>query len=203
MRCVLICGPQVDCLKVQDIHGWLEQLPQACFTLIFDCEQNFVASYGKQHDPEVLDIMEDPWSTLTSLDSSTVVFYLRPDIIAMAKLQDRDEDVRGATGTLTEGINFVLPRFALRRGGEGAELGVCHKMFYEAISFYWHKRGRRHKAFVPAVGVSGHESDRWLVKLQLLVSLWLCGRVLPGRCQPRIHWQEGNPMQTSVQSEFG
>lgn len=147
---------QVDCLKVRDIHGWLEQIPQAYVTLIFDCRQNFVASFGKQRDPEVVDIMEDPWSALTSLNSSTVVFYLRPDISAMAKLQDRDETVKSAEGMLTDGINSALPQ--LRKGvggGGGVELsGACHMMFYETLSFHWHKRGRLSKAFVPAVAVS-------------------------------------------------
>lgn len=144
---------------MRDIQGWLEQLPQACITLIFDCEQNFVASYGKQRDPEVVDILEDPWSVLASLNSSTVVFYLRPDISAMAKLPNRDEVVKQATGMLTGGINLALLRFSLWRrggvgGGGGEELGVCHGMFYEAISFYWHRRGRQHRTFIPAVAVS-------------------------------------------------
>jgi hypothetical protein len=64
---------EVDCLKARDIHGWLEQIPQAYVTLIFDCRQNFVANFGKQHDPEIVDIMEDPWNVLTSLNSSTVI----------------------------------------------------------------------------------------------------------------------------------
>ena len=149
----------MDCLKARDIYSWLEQIPQAYVTLIFDCRQNFVASFGKQRDPEVVEIMEDPWSVLTSLNSSTVVYYLRPDITAMAKLQDRDDKVKDAVGMLTDGINSAFPQFCLRKGvGGGVELaGACHMMFYETLSFYWHRRGRQHKAFVPAVAVSARE----------------------------------------------
>ena len=144
---------QVDCLKARDIHGWLEQIPQAYVTLIFDCLQNFVASFGKQRDPEVVDIMEDPWSVLTNLNSSTVIYYLRPDITAMARLQDRDE-VKSASGLLTEGVNQALPHLRKSFGTGGSLSGICHMTFYETLSFYWHKKGRRHKAFVPAVAVS-------------------------------------------------
>lgn len=141
---------QVDCLKARDILGWLDQLPHAHVTLLIDTEPDFVARYGKQQSPELVDVLEDPWSLLTSLHSSTVVFYLRPDIGALAKLRDRDKGT-GVAGMLTEGFNFSLPHFSLRRG---VGLGVCHRRFYEAMSFYWHRRGRQHKAFVPAVAVS-------------------------------------------------
>jgi hypothetical protein len=84
---------QVDCL---DIHGWLGQIPQAYVTLIFDCRQNFVASFGKQRDPEIVDIMEDPWNVLTSLKSSTTsVWTLR--------LQ-----VKNTSGLLTDGVTAWL-----------------------------------------------------------------------------------------------
>jgi hypothetical protein len=147
---------QVDCLKARDIHGWLEQIPQAYVTLIFDCRQNFVASFGKQRDPEIVDIMEDPWNVLTSLNSSTVIYYLRPDITAMARLQDKDE-VKNASGLLTDGVNRALPHLWKGGGGGGGagSPGICHMTFYETLSFYWHKKGRQHKAFVPAVAVSG------------------------------------------------
>lgn len=142
---------QMDCLKASDILSWLEQLPNAHFTILFDCEQNFVAGFGKQRQPKVVDIMENPWSVLTSLNSCTVVYYLKPDIRAMAEL--RNVDVRLATGMLTEAFTFALLHCFARKG-EGQGLGLCHKKFYEAISFWWHRKGRRHKVFAPAVMVS-------------------------------------------------
>ena len=141
----------MDCLKARDILGWLDQVPHAYVTLLVDCEPSFVAGFGKQRDPEVVDILEDPWSMLTSVDSTTVVLYLRPDIGAMAKLRDRDKDLSRVAGMLTESLTFALRH--LREGG-GVELGVCHRRFYEAMSFFWHRRGRQHKAFIPAVAVS-------------------------------------------------
>ena len=140
----------MDCLRARDILGWLEQLPNAYFTLVFDCEPSFIANFGKQRDPEVVDIMEDPWSLLTDLGSSALVLYLRPDVGAMAKLRQRDKDTREVVGMLTESFNFALTHFQAARG----EVGMCHQSFYEAMSFHWHKRGRWHRAFVPAVAVS-------------------------------------------------
>jgi hypothetical protein len=61
-------------LKARDIHGWLEQIPQAYVTLIFDCRQNFVTSFGKQRDPETVDIIR-PYQ-------SQVIYYLHLDIKA-------------------------------------------------------------------------------------------------------------------------
>ena len=150
---------QMDILKSRDILGWLSQIPQAHVTLLVDCEQSFVARYGKQREPELVEIVEDPWNMLTGLKTSTVVYFLQPDIRAMAQL--RNKDVSEIAGMLTKGFVFALRHCSLRR----AELGLCHRRFYEAVSFYWHRRGRQHKAFVPAVGVSreggGVEVSLW------------------------------------------
>lgn len=141
----------MDCLKARDLLRWLEQLPTAHVTFLIDTEQNFVAKFGKQRQPEVVDILEDPWSQLTDLNSSTVVYYLRPDIRAMAQLRSKDEKL--ATGMLTECFNFALLHCFVRKS-EGQEASLCHRRFYEAISFFWHRRGRQHKIFLPAARVS-------------------------------------------------
>ena len=142
-------------MRAQDIRGWLDKLPAAYVTILIDCEPNFVTRFGKQRDPEVVEVIEDPWSALTGINSSAVVFYLRPDIGAMAKLRERDKKMRHVVGMLTECFNFALYHFGKEGRNGGAELGaVCHRRFYEAMSFYWHRRGRQHKAFVPAVAVS-------------------------------------------------
>ncbi len=142
----------MDYLKSRDILTWLKQLPYAHITMLFDCEQNFVSRFGKQREPEMVEILDDPWSELTSLSTSTVVYYLRPDIRAMAQL--RNKDVRQATGMLTEGFNFALRHCCSRRVPGGAQEGrLSHRRLYEAMSLYWHRRGRQHRAFIPAVRV--------------------------------------------------
>lgn len=211
---------QMDILKSRDILGWLAQIPHAHVTLLVDCEQSFVASYGKQREPELVEIVEDPWNMLTGLKTSTVVYFLQPDIRAMAQL--RNKDVSEIAGMLTKGFIFALRHCSLRRG---VELRLCHRRFYEAVSFYWHRRGRQHKAFVPAVGVSSQLFlclcgvfpcfcvsvvcfhvfvSLWCVSVSLwCVAMFLCCHVslplvlclyqLPthsGRCQPRILREE-------------
>ena len=152
---------QMDYLKARDILTWLKQLPHAYITVIFDCEQNFVLHFGKQREPEIVEILEDPWRSLTSLNTSTVVYYLQPDIRAMAQL--RRKDVREATGMLTRGFHFALSHCLKRRGGGGAqEIRLSHRRLYEGMSLYWHRQGRMHRAFVPAVRVrrGGEEEGR-------------------------------------------
>ncbi len=131
---------------------WVELLPKAYFTFLIDCEQSFVAKFGKQRLPELIDILEDPWASLTDLHSPSVVYYLQPDSQAISRLR-KDEEVELATGMLTECFNFALLHCFLRNS-EGQEINLCHRRFYEAISFYWHRKGRQHRAFVPAVRVS-------------------------------------------------
>ena len=172
----------MDCLKVRDILRWLNQVPNAHVTILIDTEHDFVAKFGKQRQPEVVNIMTDPWSMLTTLNSSTVIYYLQPDVQAMA--QYTDEDIKLATGMLTECFNFALLHCFVRKS-KGQEIILSHQGFYEAISFYWHRRGRQHRLFVPAVRVS------WCMHLlifyiRLSLCLSLCLSVRPGRCKPRI-----------------
>lgn len=143
---------QIDCLKARDLLAWLQLLPHAHVTLLIDTEQSYVAKYGKQRDPQVVDIMEDPWSMLTGINFSTVVYYLQPEARTLAQVRSKNMQ---ATGMLTEGFNFALLHCFVQKGrGERENVRLCHRRFYEAMSFYWHRRGRHHKAFVPAVRVS-------------------------------------------------
>ena len=121
-------------------------------TLLIDTEQKFVAKFGKHRDPHSVDITEDPWSILTGVDFSTVVYYLQPDTRAMAQ-----PHVEQTLGVLTEGFTFALLHCQVRRGrGERERMRLCHKRFYEAVSFYWHRRVRQHRAFFPAVRVRSY-----------------------------------------------
>lgn len=155
---------QTDCVKAQDLCQWLKLLPSAHVTFLMDCEQNFIAKFGKQRAPDAVDMVEAPWSMLTGLDLTTVVYYLEPDMSTLPQLTEKD--VRKATGSLTESFNFAFFHCFMRtpKGQNGYYLS--HRRFYEAISFYWHKRGRLHQPFVPAIVVS---LNVWTV---MDVSLW-------------------------------
>ena len=39
---------------------------------------------------------------------------------------------------------------------------LSHRQLYEAVSLYWHRRGRAHLLFVPAVQVESHSSVIWI-----------------------------------------
>ena len=65
-----------------------------------------MAQFGKHRSAKVAEIMTDPWRDLTSAHSSTVVYYLRPDATAMARVgrekQKEKEEGWNELGLLTE-----------------------------------------------------------------------------------------------------
>ena len=155
-----------DCVKARDLRRWLHLIPTCHVTFLIDCEHNFIAKYGKQRTPDSVDMVEDPWAMLTDLDLTTVVYYLQPDMSALPQLTE--EDVKKATGSLTETFSFALLHCFLQKKREKTVNYLSHRRFYEAMSFYWHKRGRLHKPFVPAVVVRSYCIfsciDLWLVR---------------------------------------
>ena len=80
-------------------------------TFLIDTHQSHVAQFGKQHEPKVAEIMDDPWGELISPHSTTVVYYLKPDPTAMAHQM-------GITQEKKE---------------EGAELGMLTECFVNAL----------------------------------------------------------------------
>ena len=38
---------QLDCLRAQDLHHWVELLPTDYVTFLIDCHQSHVVAYGK------------------------------------------------------------------------------------------------------------------------------------------------------------
>ncbi len=138
-------------MKAQDLKRWMTLISSCHVTFLVDCEHNFVAKYGKQRTPDSVDMVEDPWSMLSGLNLSTVVFYLQPDMSALPQLTD--EDVKNAAGSLTETFLFALSHCYSNKKKEKDISYLSHRRFYEAMSFFWHRRGRMHKPFVPAIVV--------------------------------------------------
>ncbi len=64
---------RLDCLRAQDLCHWVEQLPTEYITFLIDCHLSHVVRFGKNEEPREVEIMEDSWRLLTSLQSSTVV----------------------------------------------------------------------------------------------------------------------------------
>lgn len=147
----------------------MELLPNAHVTFLIDTHQNHVAQYGKRRVPIVAEIMDDPWGELISAHSSTVVYYLRPDPTAMShQLGLGREKKEGAElGMLTDCFVSALINCYKRY-----QVVVCvwknvhyhnirfdselsHRHIYEAVSLYWHRNGREHNLFVPAIQVRG------------------------------------------------
>lgn len=81
----------------------MELLPKAFVTFLIDTHQSHVHEFGKQRQPEIVQILEDPWEMLTPHHSNTVVYFLRPDPTAMSRLQGVQEEKE--IGKLTK--NFV------------------------------------------------------------------------------------------------
>jgi len=146
----------VGYIKASTIRRWLSFIPTCHVTFLVDCEHNFILRYGRHRNPDSVDMVEDPWSVLTDLDLTSVVYYLQPDMTTLP--QRRDEEVRKATGSLTKCFSSALDQCFKKK--EGSIPYLSHRRFYEAISFFWHKQGRMHKSFVPAIVVSGWEGKK-------------------------------------------
>ena len=96
---LLVCT-QLDSIVCQDVAQWVGELPSSHVTILIDSDPSHVVAFNKMHQIAQVEIMEDPWTGLTAFDSSTVVFYLKPDPEAMAEA--RGSRVGSPLGMLTE-----------------------------------------------------------------------------------------------------
>ena len=150
---------QTDCVKAQDFYHWMKLLPSAYFTFLIDCEQSFITAFGGHHMADTVHIVRAQWRVLTGLSLTTVVHYLEPD--CSCSLTERG--ARGVVGRLTESFNFALSHSVLHEQKGWTRRLLSHRLFNEAVSFYWHMRGRLDKMFLPAVGVSRLCWGQWIV----------------------------------------
>ena len=101
---------------------------------------------------DVVDLAEDPWDMLAGLNLTTVVYYLKPDVPILS--QRTETGIRKAVGSLTESFNYAFSHCLTSKQKGSKTCYLSHRMFYEAISFHWHKRGRLNRLFMPAIVVS-------------------------------------------------
>ena len=99
-RDILLVCTQLDSIICQDVAQWLEELPSSHVTILIDTDPSHVVAFNKMQQIAQVEIMEDPWSGLTAFDTSTVVFYLKPDPEAMA--ENRGSRLGSPLGMLTE-----------------------------------------------------------------------------------------------------
>jgi hypothetical protein len=137
-----------DCIDMTDLKYWVELLPTDYITFLVDCHQSHVVSFGKQRLPSEVEIMSSPWSALTGCHG-VVLYFCQPDPEAMWRLRGTFREDYSVFGKLTRLFVKVLISWISRRRAHNHE--ISHRLFYEAISFHWHKNGREHELFVPAI----------------------------------------------------
>ena len=93
---------QAECIVARQLLHWVELLQKACVTFLIDTHQSHVHEFGKQRQPKIVEILEDPWEMLTPTHSNTVVYFLRPDPIAMSRLQVEEKEIGKLTANFVE-----------------------------------------------------------------------------------------------------